>query len=589
MAVAIKDRLAAVPPAGSSIKEVEALNAFYAGRDYRSVWFGTSGPTRAARQTLAELERADTWGLDPSDFKLPETSTVSFGSARSPDETAQAELELARAIIRYARHARGGRIAEPERMLSDYLDRRPQMPEPLAVLERIAASAEPAAALTSYHPQHAGFRRLRDLFAKQYAGQKKGDVVDIAEDGPLLVPGQSNDEVALLRRRLGLPASGDERLYDETLKVAVKEFQKSASLTADGYIGKRTRKALNTRGGDKRDAFIASMEQWRWLPEDLGSSHLFVNIPAFTVDIVQNGSVKLSEAVIVGKPETPTPVFSKNMTSIVLRPSWFLPDSIKQEKLLSAQRRGSSLESEGIIVKKGKRTIESWTVDWANADLSKYAIYQPSGDGNALGSVKFLFPNKHSVYLHDTPMKSLFTAEERLFSHGCVRLRNPQKVAQTILDADKGEGVIDVTWSVKKGEDNKEVTLTEPLPVHIAYFTVTVDENGEAEFHGDPYGHDERIRLALAGQWDKIDKGPGHDTLPDAGLASVKIAAPAKSASPARSEVASNPVGAARARTWSPPAGLFNASIAPANAPAPKKAKKAVGYVGELMNSAFAR
>ena len=248
------------------------------------------------------------------------------------------------------------------------------------------------------------------------------------------------------------------------------------------------------------------MEQWRWMPDDLGSSYLLINIPAFSIDFVRNGASVLNERIIAGKPDKPTPVFSKNMTSVVLRPSWFLPDSIKLEKLMSAKRRGRSLEDEGIVVKKGKKVIDSTDVDWEYADLRQYSIYQPSGDGNALGDVKFLFPNKHSVYLHDTPTKSLFEASERLYSHGCVRLRNPLTLAQRILDADKGAGAFKVSELVRNGPGSNEIFLSKPLPVHIGYFTVWVDSKGEAAFLGDPYGHDERIALALDHKWDEIAK-----------------------------------------------------------------------------------
>ncbi|MEQ1670214.1 MAG: L,D-transpeptidase family protein, partial [Hyphomicrobium sp.] len=254
----------------------------------------------------------------------------------------------------------------------------------------------------------------------------------------------------------------------------------------------------------------ANMEQWRWMPANLGDTHLFVNIPQFTISLQRNGETVHNERVITGKSDTQTPIFSKALSTIVLRPSWKLPDSIKLEKLLAAQRNGRSLEDQGYVIKKGKRTIDSGDVDWSRAKLAEYEIFQPSGDGNALGDVKFLFPNKHSVYLHDTPSKALFNASERLFSHGCIRLRNPLTLAQILLDADKGASAIDTKWQVNKGPGSNEITLDRPVPIHIGYFTAWADDALTVRIFADPYGHEERVRLALDNKWKEIDKGDDH-------------------------------------------------------------------------------
>lgn len=222
-------------------------------------------------------------------------------------------------------------------------------------------------------------------------------------------------------------------------------------------------------------------------------------------------------------------MFSRNLRSVVLKPSWQLPESIKVEKLIDAQRRGSSIEDEGYVIKKGQKTVESWKVDWSKADLTAYTFFQPSGDGNALGKVKFLFPNKHSVYLHDTPKKSLFDSSERLFSHGCVRLRNPLDFAQRLIDIAKGEGLLDVKEAVEDGPGNNQVTLENPIPIHLGYFTVWAADDGQAEYLGDPYGHEQRIALALENKWDEIDKGGDHLAAVDTQeLKKVRIEGPGK-------------------------------------------------------------
>jgi murein L,D-transpeptidase YcbB/YkuD len=242
------------------------------------------------------------------------------------------------------------------------------------------------------------------------------------------------------------------------------------------------------------------------MPKSLGATHVFVNIPSFSIVLTRDNHPAFEERVVVGTAGTQTPIFSKDMTSIVLRPPWYLPDSIKLTALLSRR----SIERQGYVVMRNGRVVDSRSVNWANANLSEYEIFQPSGDDNALGLVKLLFPNKHSVYLHDTPAKWLFDEPVRLYSHGCMRVRNPQQLAQLIFDIDRGAGALDVKTLVSKGPLDNAYTLNTPIPVHVGYFTVWVDDGGEAHFYKDYYGHQKRITLALAGKWNEIDVGVDH-------------------------------------------------------------------------------
>jgi murein L,D-transpeptidase YcbB/YkuD len=228
------------------------------------------------------------------------------------------------------------------------------------------------------------------------------------------------------------------------------------------------------------------------------------------------------------------------MKTIVLRPEWNLPDSIKLTALLS----GRSIERQGYVVMRNGHTVDSTRVNWGRANLSEYTFYQPAGDDNALGLVKFLFPNKHSVYLHDTPSRYLFDERVRLYSHGCVRVRNPQQLAQKIFDIDRGAAAPDVKSLVRKGPKDNDVALDTPLPVHVGYFTVWVGDNGKAEYFRDFYGHQQRITLALAGQWNRIDVGKDHLAAVDtSALQQVRI----------RSDVRKR---SASKRKYDPPMGL---------------------------------
>lgn len=490
----------------------EALAAFYQARAFAPVWVDNRGPTRAATLVLAELAKAADYGLDESAFAPVATAAPRTGGVWTNVQAAAAEFEISTLVLKYANQARGGRIYAPEELLSSYLDRQPDLPDPVAVLNDVSASATPDALLRSYQPQQEQFQFLQAAYQSLRAKQAGSEDIALATDGPLLKEGVRHRNVLVLRKRFELSETGEAAdLFDAALSAAVRAFQKTSGLAADGIVGRRTRQALAGQSeAGQLERLRANLEAWRWMPADLGAEHLFVNIPSFSIQVVKNGSVALTERVITGQTSKQTPVFSKELSTIVLRPQWHLPDSIKIEKLISAQRRGRRLEDMGYVIRKGRRTVKSWEIDWATAKLSHYEISQPSGDDNALGDVKFLFPNKHSVYLHDTPSKSLFAASERTFSHGCIRLRNPLSLAQMLLDDDKGVGAFDVKRLVRRGPGSNQIELEHALPIHVAYFTAWADHDGNVTYYKDVYGHERRIKLALAGNWKKINKGRDH-------------------------------------------------------------------------------
>jgi len=510
-AAAICARLNSEEAIPFDMQDRDAVAAFYAGRECRPLWVDEKGTTRAAQLVIDELRRADDWGLKASDFELP-----LFDRAKAAEWTSQAaadaELELTAAILRYAHEAEGSRIPEPGELLSSYIDRQPQVSSAEDVLAQISRTQDPEAVLRSFQPPHEQFLKLKDLLAK-LRGKKDTipKALEIARTGPLLQPGVKDDEVAILKKWFGVvSAPGEETVFDRALADAVKKFQKSAGLLPDGHIGPATRAALigdtPEKNAVKIAAVIANMEEWRWMPRTLGSTYILVNIPAFTVKLMKNGKAVFDDRIVVGTPENQTPIFSKNMKTIVLRPEWNLPDSIKLTALLT----GRSIEEQGYVVMRNGHIVDSTRINWAKANLSEYTFYQPAGDDNALGLVKFLFPNKHSVYLHDTPARYLFNERVRLYSHGCVRVRNPQQLAQDIFDIDRGADAPNVKSLVRKGPKDNDIALATPLPVHVGYFTVWVEADGKPQYFRDYYGHQQRITLALAGQWNRIDIGRDH-------------------------------------------------------------------------------
>jgi len=393
---------------------------------------------------------------------------------------------------------------------------------PGAVMSEIAEADEADAYLRGLHPQHAQFKALRNALLKlrdpgvDSEGEK---IVRLPPPGPLLSLGKSHPDVVLLRQRLKVEPKPDEEggevvleVFDQAVLEAVKEFQRGEGLSVDGVVGNNTRSTLNGDSAEvSEDMIIANMEQWRWMPEDMGEFYVNSNVPEYKVRVVRDGQIVHEERIITGELDKQTPVFSDKMETVVFHPFWGVPNSIKVNELLpSIARGGNALDRHNLKLQYKGRTVDPNAIDWSTADIRNFHVYQPPGGGNVLGEVKFLFPNKHQVYMHDTPTKHLFSKTQRTFSHGCMRVRDPLKLAATVLNYDKGWDLERVKQTVDSGPENNNVTLDTSVPVHVTYFTAVADEDGKVTAFPDIYGHEDRIKLALAGRWNEINKGRDH-------------------------------------------------------------------------------
>jgi L,D-transpeptidase YcbB len=517
LAAALQQRLSA-PAAKADNGEREdfaALSAFYAERSYAPLWVSASGTTPKAASAIAEIKHADDWGLAASDFALPDPIA---GNA-TPAALVDAEIKLSVAVLKYARYARGGRITDPATELSSYLDRKPQLLPPRDILSKIAAADAPDAVLRAFNPQHPQFEKLRQKLLELRRGAAPVSQIVRMPDGPMLKPGIKHPDVAVLRQRLNVapPVGADATLYDATLKAAVVAYQKEKGLSPDGLVGAGTRAVLNDVEVLTPEKLLANMEEWRWMPDDMGDLYVWVNVPEFTLRIVKDGKVIHTERVITGLPDKETPIFSETMKTIIFRPRWNVPNSIKVKELWpSLARGGTYFERQGLRLSQNGRPVDPSSVDWSSTDIRRFDIYQPPGERNALGNIKFAFPNKHDVYMHDTPNKNLFNEASRPFSHGCMRVRNPERMAEILLAEDKGWDAGKIAQLIASGPENNEVKLDRKIGVHITYFTAWVDETGATQMARDVYGHEKRITLALEGKWGEIVVGPNH-------LAPVKI------------------------------------------------------------------
>jgi murein L,D-transpeptidase YcbB/YkuD len=418
-----------------------AIAAFYAARGYEPVWIGKDGLTKAGRAALAQLERAKDDGLSVSSASLPRA----IGPGLAADALADAEMAIASAVVTYAEQATGSRV--PAARVWPFAFPAPNLADPGAALAETAAAPDPARRLADFNPPQKGYRNLREAWERlmEAAPRARAPVPDPGA-GPQ--PGDG-------ARRSKRPPGG--RIH---------------TASADAGLGF----AAFAR---QRAAILANMEMWRWEPRDMGERRIEVDIPDFSVAVMDGDEVVRQARVIVGKPETPTPVFSSVMRYVILNPSWRVPDSIIKKELMS---KLGALSRHGYEVK---------TVG------GRLTVRQLPGDDNALGRVAFMFPNDHAVYLHDTPRRELFDEGARAFSHGCIRVEDPLSLAEVVLGGEASK------WTEERIEEavggpEKTVFLPRPLPIHIEYFTESVDEFGELRERPDIYGLTRKVEGILA-------------------------------------------------------------------------------------------
>jgi murein L,D-transpeptidase YcbB/YkuD len=436
--VLVRQKLAATSPPGNAgdRDDLAAAAAFYADTAAQPIWTGKDGFTPRATLAVGEVRKAEDWGLKASAFDLP----ILLDGAASTESLAAAEIKLSLAVLKYARHARGGRLDPTS--VSRIFDQKPTIFDPRTLLPAIAAAGAADAYLRELHPRHPQFERLRQALLAARGAR--------AEDGG--VPA-------------GKPAEAVQRL-------------------------------------------IVNMERWRWMPPELGPFYVWDSVPDQMTTVYKDGKPVLSEKIVVGKPGSPTPIFSSDMLLVIFHPSWGVPPGIKAYELLPQLKAagggwffssGASavLKSHGLQLSRGGRPVDPDSVNWSTADVHSYDFTQPPGPKNLLGIVKFRFPNKHNVYMHDTPERHLFGGASRVFSHGCMRVQNPIRLAEVLLEHDKGWGKEKVAEYVRRGG---EIKLTTPIPVHITYFTAVVDDDGKLHQRPDVYALDARVASALEGR-----------------------------------------------------------------------------------------
>ena len=469
------------------------------------IWVTGNDVNARAREAVRVLGEADSHGLEPADYSISiPYGGVSASDAARKSDLIRFEMALSARVLRYVHDAEGGRI-EPNK-ISGYYDFPAKPLDMVGALKTLAQTQDVRKWLELRHPQSAEYRALRIELEALNASAENDIVVD---PKLLLKPGQTSPELAkllhLIARDLDDEMGGEygellarranSETYDEELIPVIKAAQAKAGLKPDGVVGPRTVEALaGTSRADRIDKVLVALEQLRWLPSDLGSTRVFINEPAFTARFIDNNVEKLNMRVVVGKPSNQTSFFYDEIEQVDYNPYWGVPQSIIVNEMLPRLRGDPGyLDRAGYEVTDFRgRHISSASINWwAYGSKVPYNVRQVPSEANALGELKILFPNKHAIYMHDTPQKELFDKDMRAFSHGCVRLKDPRGMAAAVL----GTTVEHIEAKLKQGHSTERATRK--IPVYVAYFTAWPDKNGKIEYFADIYDRDARLKIAM--------------------------------------------------------------------------------------------
>jgi murein L,D-transpeptidase YcbB/YkuD len=504
---------------GERICGLRVIPEFYRDRDYEPAWFDASGLRPTVQWLVRYIRQTDKEGLNPADYHLAaiehllhDLSTQPFPpEASRAVQWADLDLILTDAFLLLGSHLSSGRI-NPETLHTDWLMNEDSI-DMLAFLHTSETRYQMERAVQDLIPVHAGYTGLKAALQRMRDLERRGGWPQI-QIPDTIRPGQKSDLVAPMRRRLqisgDLPASDStvkptefSDIYDDALVSTIQRFQKRHGLAADGVIGRRTREALNVTAGQRVRQIELNLERWRWLPRHLGQRYIEVNTADFSLSVMDGTNKVLTMRVVVGRPARRTPVFSTVMSYMVLNPYWIVPRSIAVKDILPKLADGVDyLLEQRFKVFAGWQAdapeVDPRTIPWNeyNEDYFPVMLRQEPGKNNALGQIKFIFPNKFAVYLHDTPQRALFWRVQRDFSSGCIRLEKAPALANYLL-ADDPFWTPDKLRQVFQRGQRRVLRIPRPIAVHLLYMTAWVDENGTLQFRKDIYGRDRKLSAAL--------------------------------------------------------------------------------------------
>jgi murein L,D-transpeptidase YcbB/YkuD len=475
----------------ASKKEREAVEAFYLRRNLSPFWLDKGIENARAKSVIDRIRDAEADGLELSDYSIPNFAGM------GPGALAEADLKLTQTVLTYARHVQAGRF--PYQRVSRNIQLPQTPPEPSEVLNSISAAAETGKVLDSFSPQQELYQRLKAALAQLRS--KAGGLRSEIADGPVLTYSREHQmedpRVPLVRKRFKLAGDTSDTRYDAAVADALKKYQRANQLPVTGSLDARTVRDLNGPTQDKQiDIVKANMERWRWYPRDLGSAYVLVNQPDFTLKVTQHGAQVWNTRIVIGKSSMPTPLLSETMKSITINPTWHVPPSIVHNEYLPALAQDPT-----VLSRMGLR------MSYSGGDVE---ITQPPGPGNALGRIRFNFPNRFLVYQHDTPDKYMFDQDLRAESHGCMRVQDPAKYAEVLLNIARPQE----HWSAERiksmfGSAEQEVQIQPtPIWVHLTYQTAFVDDEEKLQIRRDIYNLDSRTLAAIRSERAIIEAAP---------------------------------------------------------------------------------
>ena len=496
---------------GHALHRLESTIQFYAHRDYQPGWLNADGhPSSAVDALLKVIGEADQEGLrsadyQPADLRQQLKTLQQEGAAAGDSALAEFDLRLTDTYLHYGSHLLSGRFS-PRKIDPDWAIK-PRTRDLATVLQEALGSNAVGESLRALRPQGKGYVQLREVLHNYREVAVKGGWPTVAA-GPNLALGSQGQRVQNLRVRL--QASGDltgggsgknaSATFDKAVADAVRRFQKRHGLVESGTVNAATLAALNVPVSERIRQVELNLERWRWLPDDFGSRYILVNIPSFKMSVFEDGKPVIESKVVVGRQERQTPTFTANMAYLVLSPKWNVPRSIAvKDKLPQLKRSPYALARQNIrVFTNSGQEVNPGSVNWGAVSASNfnYQLRQDAGPRNALGGIKFMFPNPYNVYLHDTPSRELFSRNQRTFSSGCIRISNPVELAEYLLKFDPKWNRDKIKTASTSGKQ-RVVNLQQTMPVYLLYWTTWVDEDGLTHFRDDIYQRDKPMIRAI--------------------------------------------------------------------------------------------
>jgi L,D-transpeptidase YcbB len=490
--------------------KIFCLTEVYAEENQQPYWVSPAGPGPKARVALDFLKTAEEEGLDPGNYEAEEISALF--RARTAQNLALLDTLLTYNLIKYIHDVHYGRIKQPHADVRQFPQAKSIEFKPREAFVKAMTAPDLAVYIEGLPPAHEHYAGLKKALALYREIQKEGGwpVVPL---GTTIRPGDDDERIPAIIKRLASTGDLDPGVnhedppaqYSPQLAASVARFQVRHGLAPDGVLGEKTLEAMNVSVDERVKQIIINMTRWRWQEHVLGEKYILVNIAGFNLSAFEAGAEAFSFPVIVGKLKHQTPVFSDRISSIEINPFWNIPNKIaREEELPDLRKDPQSLVKRNIRLFQGwsedAPEIDSTTIDWQTvspAMMNRYRLRQDPGSRNALGRIKFVFPNTYSVYLHDTPARSLFARNTRDFSHGCIRVSDPVRLAAFALAGENGGWTPGTIKSAIDAQKRIVIRLDESLPVHITYQTAWIDKNGIVCFNNDVYGRDKKLLNAL--------------------------------------------------------------------------------------------